>query len=504
MQGIIHIRKVKHKSFTNAGKIRLFKIFLLVSIYFNLFQGLSVLAQSDSLASYLEIAAKNNPTVLQRFYEYQASLQKVPQVGSMPDPELSIGVFLKPMELVMGRQTADIKLMQMFPWFGTLKSARDEMSLMANAKYESFRDAKLRVLYDVQNTWYEIYKINQELRISEKNLQILRTIERLALVRFRTSGVSSGSASSGSMGSGNTFQSQPAGSSTGMQGMPAAQVAVAPSGSGSPSSVPGNNMGSSSASTGLSDLYLIQIETGDLENNIALLNSIKRTTTAKFNGFLNRYPESAVAVTDTLRADTLNTSLTAISDSMMDKNPMLGMLRFEQQSLDAKKKMVTRMGYPMVGLGVNYSPVSKSEMSTSPMNGTDMIMPMVSVTLPVYRRKFRAMQTEADLMKSSLAENYNATANSLQTEYYLAVQLFQDAKRRISLYSNQYQLAKKSLDIMLKNYSSAGSTLTDILRIQQRTLDYELKRVEAVADYNTSIAWLRRLGNLGIDGNRWK
>ncbi len=110
----------------------------------------------------------------------------------------------------MGNQIADIKLMQMFPWFGALKSAKDEMSLMANAKYEFFRDAKLQVFYDVQNTWYEIYKINQEIRISEKNLQILKTIERLALVRFRTSGVSSGSTSSGSMGSGNTFQSQPA------------------------------------------------------------------------------------------------------------------------------------------------------------------------------------------------------------------------------------------------------------------------------------------------------
>ncbi len=486
----------------------MFKIFLLVSIYFNLFQGLWVLAQSDSLASYLEIAARNNPVVLQRFYEYQAALQKVPQVGSLPDPELSIGVFLKPMELVSGNQTAEIKLMQMFPWFGTLKSAKDEMSLMANAKYESFRDAKLQVTYDVQNTWYEIYKINQELRISEKNLQILKTIERLALVSFRTSGVSNGSTSSGSMGSGNTLQSQsPAGSTPGMKGMPAGNTSVPPSVPGSTSSVQGNNMGSSSGGTGLSDLYLIQIEIGDLENNIALLNSKKRTATAKFNSYLNRHPESAVAVTDTLRTDTLDISLTTISDSIMNKNPMLGMLRFEQQSLDARKKMVTRMGYPMVGLGVNYSPVNKSEMSASPMNGTDMIMPMVSATLPVYRRKYRAMQTEADLMKSSVAENYAATANSLQTEYYQAVQFFQDAKRRISLYSNQFQLAQKSLDIMLKSFSSTGSTLTDILRIQQQTLDYELKQVEAVADYNTSIAWLKRLGNLEIDGNngnRWK
>jgi len=49
------------------------------------------------------------------------------------------------MELVNGNQLADIRLMQMFPWFGVLKYAKDEMSLMAKAKFELFRDSKLQV-----------------------------------------------------------------------------------------------------------------------------------------------------------------------------------------------------------------------------------------------------------------------------------------------------------------------------------------------------------------------
>jgi outer membrane protein TolC len=149
--------------------------------------------------------------------------------------------------------------------------------------------------------------------------------------------------------------------------------------------------------------------------------------------------------------------------------------------------------YPMVGLGVDYSTINKSEMSASPMNGKDMIMPMVSATIPIYRKKYKAMQTEADLLKTATVQNYTATANSLQAEYYQAVQLYQDANRRMNLYLNQYQLARKSLNIMLKSFSASGSSLTDILRMQQQTLDYELKQVQAVADYNTSIAWLKRL-----------
>jgi outer membrane protein TolC len=132
-------------------------------------------------------------------------------------------------------------------------------------------------------------------------------------------------------------------------------------------------------------------------------------------------------------------------------------------------------------------------MSTSSMNGKDMIMPMISVILPIYRKKYIAMRTESDLLSTAASLNYQATANSLQTEYYQAVQLYQDAQRRIKLYENQYQLASRSFDLMLKSFSTSSSGLTDVLRVRQQTLDYELKQVEAVVDLNTAIAWLKRL-----------
>ena len=172
---------------------------------------------------------------------------------------------------------------------------------------------------------------------------------------------------------------------------------------------------------------------------------------------------------------------------------MLGMLQFEQKSLEARKQMVTRMSYPMVGIGLNYTVISKSPMSTSSMNGKDMIMPEVKVTLPIYRKKYKAMQKEAEFLKSANLHAYKATANSLQTEYFQAMQLYQDAQRRVKLYADQYLLASKSLEIMFKSFASSGASLTDILRVRQQTLDYEYRQVEAVADYNTSIAWLKRL-----------
>jgi outer membrane protein TolC len=445
----------------------------------------------DSLMNYLEIAAKNNPTILQRYAEYQAALQKVPQVGSLPDPELSLGVFLSPMELVSGIQLADIRLMQMLPWFGTLKTAKDEMSLMAKAKFETFRDAKLELVFDIRSTWYELNKIQQNIRISEQNLDLLRTIEQLSVVRFKAgpSGNSPGSASN-SMSS----TTNPSTASSVMRGMGGGNISN-PSSSAEPAAMGGNPMSSSSGGFGLSDVYRIQIEISDLQNNIELLKSQLNTLSAKFNGYLNRAQTMKVSLPDSIVLESFDPVILTLSDSSLNNNPMLGMIRYEQQSLEARKLMVTKMVYPMVGLGLNYSLIKKdmNAMTSQNMNGRDMVMPMVTATLPINRKKYKAIQAEVELEETANRQGYLATANALQTEYYQAIQMLRDAERRLKLYAHQNELASQSIDILLRSYSASGNDLTSILRVQQQKLDYGLRQVEAVADYNTYVAWIKRL-----------
>lgn len=465
-----------------------------IIICITLFQNVSVFSQ-DSLNYYLEMAVKNNPTVMQRFNEYQAALQKIPQVNSLPDPQLEMGVFLSPMELMSGNQVADIKLMQMFPWFGVLKNAKDEMSLMAKAKYETFTDAKLQVFYEVQSIWYDLYKIRRNMEISQENIALLKTIESLSVIKFKSASISGGPSSGGGNMPKSSTRST-VGSSAGMGGMGGNSTS---SGKTTPINVSAaggamnSPMSSTSTASSLSDVYRIQMEIGDLENSIALLKNEEQVILSKFNSWLNRSLTAPVLVSNLLPSEPLNIAYLSVVDSMFTRNPMLNMLRYDQHSLDARKKMQKKMGLPMIGVGLNYSVISKSEMSTSPMNGDDMIMPMLTVTLPVYRKKYKAMQMETSFLKAASEQNYQATANALQTEYYEALQLYYDAQRRMKLYENQSKLAQKSLDIMIKTFSSSAANMTDILEIRQQLLAYELNQVEALVDFNKSVAWVKRL-----------
>lgn len=452
---------------------------------------------SDSLLFYLETAAENNTLVMQKLVEYQASLRKIPQAGSLPDPELSAGIFLMPMELVSGRQYAELKLMQMFPWFGVLRNAKDEMSLMASARYEEFRSTKLMVYYEVQSTWYELYKVRKEISVAEENSDILNSIEQIALARFRAApgSVSQASGVGGSSSpaaKGTAPEMNATGTQSSMSGMGASTASAAGMSMPSGSSGAMGNMGATSGS-GLADLYRIQIEVAELKNKINLLKNREESLVARFNGYLDRPPRVPVFTPEEAAEDTPSVPLALLPDSIDARNPGLAMIDFEKKAWEARERMAKGMGLPMTGLGVSYAPIGRSAMSVSEMNGRDMIMPMISVTLPIYRKKYRAMREEASLMQEAASLDRRATATGLQTDYYEALRMYDDAQSRRDLYQTQFTLASRSLDLVLKGYSAATADLTDVLRLQQQTLDYHLGLVDAVADRNIAVARLNQL-----------
>ena len=447
----------------------------------------------DSLSYYLEQAALYNPGVKSRYIEYSAALEKVPQASSLTDPELQLGYLLKPMMLLGGNQVASVSVMQMFPWFGTLKASKDEASKMALAKFESFLNAKNELFYNVKSSYYKLYRTIKEIEIAEKNLEILHTLEKLALTKFRTGGTGSSQGMGGQMQSGTNMSSP---GSTGMNnssmsGQSNMGSGSMPSSQGSPAMSPGSGaMNGSMGATGKDDmvnLLRVQIEIHDLENRIALLRDQLVTDKVSFNRFLNRPLSADVFTADSLSQTPIPLNIHELTDSLPN-NPMVKMYQAESEANRAKYDMATKMGYPMLGVGLNYMLIQKRDGNTSMMNGKDMKMPMVSLSLPIYRKKYKAMRNEAGLLRDAASQSEIDVLNNLQVNFQQALQNFNDADRRVKLYTGQALLADKSVQLLFTSYSSGGADFVEVLRMQQQLLDYQFKQVDAVVDKNTSIA----------------
>jgi outer membrane protein TolC len=465
-----------------------------IAIIFLLFLGVQSTSFSQSLDEYLKVAAENNPELKAYFNEYLASLEKVPQVGALPDPELTMGFFFQPMERFMGNQQADIQLMQMFPWFGMLKTQKDEASKMALAQYEVFQDAKYRLFYQVKNTWYQLYRLEEEIRITEENLEILKQYERLALIRFQSADIGTGSGPSNmqqatSMNSGSSTSS--ASSMGGMSG------GMTSGTSGKSSSKGGSSMGTSSSmnggGSGMSDVLRVRIQIKELENTLALLEDSRLPIKAEFNQLLNRDINEVVSIADSLSGSVVSWERQALLDSITQNNPMLKMLDAEEEAYEAQKKMARLEGRPMLGAGVNYVPFSPRTENGMPMGGNDMVMPMLRLTIPIYRKKYNALQKEAELKQLAVQQRRENTVNQLTTRWSTALRDLDDATRRTKLYREQTDLARQTLNLLMTSYATDGRDFEEVLRVQQQLLDYQLKLITSIVDQHVTIAMLENL-----------
>jgi outer membrane protein TolC len=458
----------------------------------------------DSLAHYLKIAGENNPALRAAFYVYEAALEKIPQAGAFQDPQLDIGLFLEPMEIVTGLQVGQFQIMQMFPWFGTRKAARTEAEHMAKMAFEQFREARDQLFFDVYTQWFKLCRLQQQLNNNRESKEFLLQLEELALKKFSSPNNNSTSGSmsvkpDASSGAGNKQGMSSGGNS--MKGMTMGNTAATQSVQGSmviPSQGNMAQMGSSSSS--MVDLLNIRLEVAELDNNIESILSQIDAEKVGFNVLLNRSFGSEIIIPDSLEQIPFLLDLENSMQTIRAQNPMLGMITEEESTFKAKTEMDKKMSYPMFGIGLQYMLINKKPVpetdhnnNMSSMNGKDMFMPMVSISIPFFRKKYNAQQRENELLQKASHEKYINTLNMFEAELHSTKNQLENAAKKITLYHKQSELVRTTLNLMLQEFASGKGDLSNVIQVQRQLLDYLLKKGEAIVDYNIMVANVQKL-----------
>lgn len=398
---------------------------------------LGMAQQSDSTHSpidqYLQKAAQNNPELKVQFQEYLSALQQVPQVSTLPDPELSFGYFISPIETRVGPQQGRLGLTQMLPWFGTLGAKGQAASQMAKAKFEDFQDRRNQLFYQVQKQWYKLYEINQSIQILQENIEILETFESLATQRYENNQV------------------------------------------------------------GQVDVLRVQIEKEDLKRRMELLKDNKTVAIQAFDELLNRPKENDIAIADTLKSQPLAVSKDEIEQAVLQQNPSLSKIDFQASSARNSIKAARKEGLPKFGIGLDYVITGKRDM-VMPDNGKDAIMARMGIQIPLYRKKYQAKEQQARIELDAIQSRRSAAENRLQTQLEQTLRDYRDGKRLVELYKEvQIQRTRQAIDILTQQYATGDTDFEELLRLQRKLLDYELAQVEAVVDQNSAVAQIEYL-----------
>ncbi len=389
---------------------------------------------NEILNEYLKIAAENNPGLKAKFNDYMAAMEKVPQVGTLPDPQFAFGYFISPVETRLGPQKASFGLKQAFPWFGQLESQRNAATELANAKYEIFESAKSNLYFSLKTIYYKYYYAEKAIDITRENMEILQIFKNLSLVK-----IENGNAS-------------------------------------------------------IVDELRVELELNDLENQLALFVDSKRSLKIGMNSIMNRDMYAPITVPELLPVDKLPYSKETLLDSIYSNNHDLKSIdhkltAFVNQEIAAKKD-----GGPKFTVGLSYTIIGENPNSTDPNNGKDaFLFPSVGVTIPIYRKKYNAKIKEAQYLQVAETEKMADTKNTLGYLFGDTFKDFSDSERRIALNNNQSVIAKKVLDVLITSYSTNSKDFEEVLRIERQLLGYKLAEQKAIIDNNAAVAFMNYL-----------
>lgn len=392
----------------------------------------SLMAEAQTLDQYLLFAAENNAGLKAKYAEFEASMQRIDQVNTLSNPTFSFGYFISPVETRVGPQRMKFSLSQMFPWFGTLDAKEDIASKLAESKYQEFLAYKLSVFRDVKKAYFPLIELNDHLRLQYENLTILSTYKELATIQFA------------------------------------------------------NGKGT------MVDVLRIDIRMEEVQTDIQLLNDKMIPLRVHFNLLLNRDSDAVIEL-DTFNTNAIHNTFSV--DSIYTNNPTIASFDLKMSAAAKQGELAKLSGLPSIGLGLDYVVVGKRNIPTLADDGKDILMPMATISLPIFRSQYKSALREANYLNNALELNKKQYENSQNSEFSQAEFRLSSALELIRLYKSEIITQTRILDLLYISYSNSGKDFVELIRAQQLLIKYKMKLSSEMMNYNIATSQLEYLTN---------
>ena len=381
----------------------------------------------------LAYAALHNPGLEAAFDRWRAALERVPQVGALPDPQFSYTYFITEVETRVGPQRQRFMLSQMFPWFGKLELRTDAAVAAAKAARQEYEQEKLKLFNRVKQVFYQYYYLGRATELTRENLMLLGSLEAIARTKYQ----------SGTLD----------------------QTAV----------------------------IRFQMDIGKLEDRLRSLEEMRRPMVAKFNAALNHPLDGELAWPGELGQLAVNLDEQAVMAELRENNPKLARMQAQIEKARYEVDLAGKDFYPDIGLGVMFIDTREAVMPVND-SGRDPLAVTASVNLPLNRGKYTAGENEAKLRHRSALKQRADLENELLADLQLAVFEYQDAQRRVDLYQNiLIPKAKQSLSVTQQAFAAGRAQYLDMIDAVRTVLEFELAYEKARSERGGKLAEIEML-----------
>ncbi|WP_416446706.1 TolC family protein [Leeuwenhoekiella sp. A16] len=377
-------------------------------------------AEAQQLESYIQEAESNNPDIQAYKLRYNIAEEKVNEVNELPNTEFGAGYFISEPETRTGAQRARFSVKQMLPWFGTITARENYASSMADAEYVEIAIAKRKLALSVSQSYYQLYAITAKQQVLEQNIQLLETYESLALTSVE--------------------------------------------------------VGKSSAV----DVLRLLIRKNELEKQKEILGEDFLAEKAQFNNLLNKDEKSPISVVDTMFVPLESTNF---SSEGLKLHPEI--LKYDKlfESIAQSEALNQKESLPNIGVGLDYIPVAERPAMNFSDNGKDILMPMLSISVPIFNNKYSSITKQNELRQQEIKAQKQDRLNKLKTLFAQAVQNRNSARISYATQLKNLKQANDAEDILMKSYETGTIDFNDVLDIQELQLKFQMNQIESIKMY---------------------
>ncbi|WP_010136795.1 TolC family protein [Ochrovirga pacifica] len=388
------------------------------------------ISSAQELESLIDEGLKNNPEIQKFELQYNIASEKVNEVNTLPNTEFGVGYFVSEPETRTGAQRFKLSVKQMMPWFGTITSRENYINSLADAKYEDIVIAKRKLMASISQSYYNLYANKAKQEVLKDNIKLLGTYEILALTAVE--------------------------------------------------------VGNASAV----DVLRLQMRQNELQQLKDILHQQFLAEQTTLNNLLNRENNVVVTVVDDLMMPSEDYVITT---NNLGLHPEL--LKYDKlyQSIEQSELLNQKESSPMIGFGLDYISVDKRPNMDFSENGKDIVMPMVSVSIPIFNKKYRSQTKQNELGQKEITAQKQERLNTLETLLDKAINDRISARISYVTQVKNLKQAKNAENILLKNYETGTIDFNDVLDIQELQLKFQMNQIESVKSYYVQITIINYL-----------
>lgn len=397
--------------------------------------------QLSSLEDYLARAQAANPQLDAFEQRYQAATQRIPQAAALPDPMLQVTSFVESVQTRNGPQENALMVNQRIPWFGKLDAREKASSEEAEALWYAYQGQQLMLARMVSSMYYEYGFTQRATQLTKENLVLLEQLEPIVEEKVKAGG-------------------------------------------------------------DLNALLRLKVEIGKVNDRLQSLRQKRVTQSVKLSELLALPESTLLPWPEWQKPELAQPDAESLLAAIEANNPELQMLTRKIASAEARRELAKLESRPDFSVGFNYIQIGDlASPAMSADSGKDAWAVTFGVNIPLWSKKNKAAQAEANSSQQAFESEYQNRLNALRADLASSLSSLTDANRRLELYGEELLgLAQQAVENSRVSYQGGRTGILEVIDSERSLLELQLLYWRAAADAWQQLVAAQTLANQPILG----